>query len=277
MRKKFKFRGGVDKMLQFSAEQAMHLKHQKLGFTIDATAKSYIFLHFINPITIYKGKEEITTSSNACIIFPPNAKLHYTAKKIRMLHNFLHFNLINTKILNELNIPINKIFYTNLQNEITDAVEMIETMTVKKPVNYTQIINDTMLEMFTMISKEQRRRISFDGFSTQTRFDNLRTLIYQNPGSWSVQTMAEYVNLSRSRFSTKYQSLFGTTPNKDLTEAAMLYANKMLLISDICIADLAYECGFTSPDYFIRLYKKYYSTTPGAYRKKLREETDKTN
>ena len=51
---------------------------------------------------------------------------------------------------------------------------------------------------------------------------------------------------------------------------AMLYANKMLYTTDICIADLAYECGFTSPDYFIRLYKKHYGITPGAYRKKIR-------
>ncbi|MBE6808864.1 MAG: helix-turn-helix domain-containing protein [Ruminococcaceae bacterium] len=262
-------------MLQFSAEQAMHLKHQKIGFTINAIAKSYIFLHFINPITFYIDDEEITTSSNSCIIFPPGSKLHYTAKKIRMMHNFLHFNLLDEKILEKLNIPINKVFYTNLQNEITEAVEMVESMTVKKPPNYTEIINNTISEMFTLISKEQSRRISFDGFSTQTRFDNLRTLIYQSPGSWSVQTMADYVNLSRSRFSTKYQNLFGITPNRDLTDAAMLYANKMLSISDICIADLAYECGFTSPDYFIRLYKKYYGTTPGSYRKKLRALSDK--
>ena len=154
---------------------------------------------------------------------------------------------------------------------------MVETMTVKKPLNYTENINNTITEMFTLISKEQRRRISFDGFSTQTRFDNLRTLIFQNPGSWSVQTMADYVNLSRSRFSTKYQNLFGVTPNRDLTDAAMLYANKMLSTSDICIADLAYECGFTSPDYFIRLYKKYYGTTPGAYRKKLRTASNTPN
>ncbi len=264
-------------MPQFSAEQAMHLKHQKIGFTINSTAKTYIFLHFINPITIYINGEEHNTSSNACIIFPPDSHLHYTAKKIRMMHNFLHFNILNEHAFKELNIPINRIFYTNLQNEITEAVEMVETMTVKKPINYTETINNTIEEMFTLISKEQRRRISFDGFSTQTRFDNLRTLIYQNPGSWSVNTMAEYVNLSRSRFSTKYQNLFGITPNRDLTDAAMLYANKMLSTSDICIADLAYECGFTSPDYFIRLYKKYYGTTPGAYRKKLRAAENNQN
>lgn len=260
----------------FTAEQAMHLKHQKIGFAIrNVHARSYIFLHFINPITIYVNDVEINTSSNACIIFPPGSNLNYYAKKIRMFHNFLHFNVTNEYIFEELNIPVNRVFYTNLQNEITDAIELVESNMVKKPNDYINIINNTIYEMFSMIAKEQRRRISFDGFSTQTRFDNLRTLIFKNPGSWSVETMAEYVNLSRSRFSTKYQKLFGTTPNKDLTDAAMLYANKMLSTSDICIADLAYECGFTSPDYFIRLYKKYYGTTPGAYRKSLRANEEK--
>lgn len=256
----------------FTAEQAMHLKHQKVGFTIDAKARSYIFLHFINPITIFLGGEEITTSSNACIIYPPGSHLHYTAKKIRMMHNFLHFNVEDPDFFKKNNIPVHKIFYTNMQNEITDTVELIESAMVKKFNNFVDLIDVEIKEIFSLISKEQHRRISFDGFSTKTRFDDLRTLIYQNPGSWSVNTMADYVNLSRSRFSTKYQMMFGITPNKDLTEAAMLYANKILQTSDICIADLAYECGFTSPDYFIRLYKKVYGITPGAYRKKIRNE-----
>lgn len=259
----------------FTAEQAMHLKHQKIGFTINAPAKSYIFLHFINPITIYLNGEEITTSSNACIIYTPGSQLHYTAKKIRMMHNFLHFNISDPFYFDEKNIPLNKIFYTNMQNEITDAVELIESAMVKKFADSENIIDKAAKGIFETLSKEQHRRLSFSGFSTQTRFDNLRTLIYQNPGSWSVATMAEYVNLSRSRFSTKYQLLFGITPNKDLTEAAMLFANKMLQTSDICIADLAYECGFTSPDYFIRLYKRVYGITPGAYRKKFRNEQNK--
>ena len=246
----------------FIAEQAMHLKHQKIGFSIlNRVAKSYIFLHFINPVTIYIDNEEINTSSNVCVIFTPESNLHYTAKKISMLHNFLHFYITSDNYFDELNIPLNRIFYTNLQNEITNAVEFIETCTVKKFSNYDNMIDETMQKMFSLISKEQHRRISFDGFSSRTRFDNLRTLIYQNPGGWSIDTMAEYM---------KYRETFDTTPNKDLTDAAMLFANKMLATTDLCIADLAYECGFTSPDYFIRLYKKYYGTTPGAYRKRLR-------
>lgn len=263
-------------MLLFTAEQAMHQKHQKIGFAIpNATARTYIFLHFINPVTIYLNDVEINTSSNACIIFTPGSNLHYQAKKIEMYHNFLHFNVANDHIFEELNLPLNHIFYTNLQDEITNAVELVEVHMIKKHQDYINIIDNIIYEMFSAVAKEQRRRIPLTSFSTQTRFDDLRTLIYKNPGEWSVDAMSKYVFLSRSRFSTKYKKIFGVPPNKDLMDAAMLYANKMLSTSDVSVADLASECGFTSPDYFIRLYKKNYGTTPGAYRKSLRANEEK--
>ena len=120
----------------FSAEQAMHLKHQKVGFTIlNRVARSYIFLHFINPVTIYIGDKEINTSSNACIIFTPGSNLHYSAQKIRMLHNFLHFNTNDESFFEKFNIPVNKVFYTNLQNEIV-ALSGASTMPA---VNFTTL------------------------------------------------------------------------------------------------------------------------------------------
>ena len=170
-------------MPMFTAEQAMHLKHQKIGFTIDAPAHSYIFLHFINPITIYMNGSEINTSSNACIIYTPGSHLHYQAKKIRMMHNFLHFSIESPSFFEKNNIPLNQVFYTNMQNDITDMVELIESAMVKKFTNHIDMIDGIIQEMFAQISKEQHRRISFDGFSTQTRFDNLRTFLYSSASS----------------------------------------------------------------------------------------------
>ena len=112
---------GVDKMPLFTAEQAMHLKHQKIGFTINATSRSYIFLHFINPISIYLNGEEINTSSNACIIYTPGSKLHYVAKKIRMMHNFFHFNISDPFFFDEHNIPCFLYQYAKRNNRIGRA------------------------------------------------------------------------------------------------------------------------------------------------------------
>lgn len=259
-------------MVFYTAEQAMHLKRQMIGFRINnRPAKSFIFLHFINPVQIEIGGKVRTTSSNACIIFTPGSLLNYSAEKIMMLHNFLHFNVADEKKFRELGLPFNTLFYTNLQNEITDCVELIETCTVKKFNKYPEQIDRHITRIFSMLAEEQRRRVSIGGISTQSRFEDLRSLIFQSPKNWSVASMAEYVNLSRSRFSTKYRELFAVTPNQDLTDAALLYANKLLATSDIRVCDLAYECGFTSPDYFIRLYKRNFGITPGAYRKKLKD------
>ena len=260
-------------MPNFIAEQAMHLKRQEIGFSIDNhISKTYIFLHFINPITITLNGVNIQTSSNACIIFSPGSYLNYSAERIIMFHNFLHFNIINKELFDRLKLPLNTIFYTNLQNEITNTVEQIEVATVKKFENYIQIIDKHITKIFGLLSEEMRHRVNFEGFSSKARFDDLRSLIYQAPKDWSVEKMARFMNLSRSRFSTKYRERFSVTPNEDLTYAALLYANRLLATTDIKISDLTYECGFTSPDYFIRLYKKHYNITPGAYRKRLKDD-----
>ena len=258
-------------MLNYSADQAMHLKREPIGFHIsNKSCNLYIFLHFINPVNITLGGTTVTTSSNACILFSPNTPLNYFSDKIQMLHNFLHFNVDNQEEFSKLNIPVNTIFYTNLQNDITNTIEKVEICSVKKFSDYKQTINHLIAKMFEDISKERGRRINYEGISAKFRFDDLRSLIFQNPKQWSIETMAKHVNLSRSRFSTKYKELFNVTPNDDLTYAAMLYANRLLSTTDLLVSDIAYECGFTSPDYFIRLYKKHYNMTPGSYRKQIK-------
>lgn len=262
----------------YTAVQAMHLKREPIGFKIhNIPAQSYIFLHFINPVSIHTGGQDLMTSANACIIFSPGSLLDYKAERINMLHNFLHFDVADPEKFERAGIPINTVFYTNLQNEITDSIELIETCMVKKFKNFPARIDTVISRIFDRIAEEQHNKVMYSGgISIQYRFDELRSLIYQSPKSWSIVEMANYVNLSRSRFSTKYKELFGVTPNEDLTYASILYANKLLTSTDYLISDIAYECGFTSPDYFIRLYKKQTGTTPGLYKKRLREMAKKT-
>lgn len=263
-------------MITYMAEQAMHLKRQKVGFRIhNRPAPSYMLLHFINPVKIELNGKFINTSSNACVLFQPGANLNYCAEKIDMFHNFLHFTISDEDAFRDLGLPFNTIFYTNLQTEITDAVEMIETCMVKKFSGYPQMINRQITNLFQTLAEEQRHSVALGGSPDKYRFNELRTLIFQAPGEWSVPKMAQYVNLSRSRFSTKYHELFALSPIEDLTSARLIYANHLLSATDMPVGNIAYECGFTGPDYFIRLYKKTYGITPGAYRIRLKKETAK--
>ncbi len=261
--------------MPFTAEQAMHLKRQKIGFSItDVRAKTYIFLHFINPVTIFSDGKKTQTFPNSCIIFTPGSNLHYSAEKIGMLHNFFHFNIESDDYFRRYGIPLNRIFCTGLQDEITDTVEFIETCMVKKFENSVGLIDRAADRLFTLLSDELAGYNKVNGYSRRSRFDELRSEIYRTPAEFNTEKMAKFMNMSRSDFSVKYREIFGRTPSRDLSDAAMLYANKLLESDngiDCCnIADIAFMCGFTSPDYFIRAYKKYYGTTPGSYRKLCR-------
>ncbi len=259
-------------MITYTAEQAMHLKRQHIGFHINnRPAPSYVFLHFINPVKIEQNGKFITTTSNACIIYTPGASLNYYADTVDMFHNFLHFTVSDDEEFRNLGLPLNTIFYTSLQTEIIEAVEHVETCMVKKFPSSPQIIDKTITNLVRLLLEEQQHKLHAYGRSDKYRFEELRSLIFQSPKDWSIPKMAQYVSLSRSRFSTKYHEIFDTSPIEELTSARLTYANHLLSTTDMPIGDIAYECGFTGPDYFIRLFKKTYDITPGAYRRNLKQ------
>ena len=57
----------------------------------------------------------------------------------------------------------------------------------------------------------------------------LRNQVFSNlDKNWTIQHMAEQINLSESRFYVLYKSIFKTTPNQDLIVARMDYAKRLL-------------------------------------------------
>ena len=73
---------------------------------------------------------------------------------------------------------------------------------------------------------------------------------------------------------TKCTSLF----QKYLDSSPMVYLNRYrldraaLLLRDttMSVSDIAYACGFSSNSYFCELFHKYYNTTPGKFRNRMK-------
>ena len=246
----------------------MHLKKQDIGFRIDRPegTKSYIFLHFINPVDIKIDNQYVRTASNACFIYSPDVPQYYVAKTHPMYHNYIHFDPDDAESFGKFKLPLNKVFYTNMRDKIIDLVEDIEW--VQNSNTNIQRMWYRLDELFDMLSKELHSSKKSGFYAEPAPFEQLRSLIYQSPKDWNVASMASFVYLSRSRFSTKYHKIFGISPVDDLSIAALQLADKLLLTTDIRIMDIAYECGFDSVQYFIRKYKAYRNMTPGEYRKK---------
>lgn len=81
---------------------------------------------------------------------------------------------------------------------------------------------------------------------------------------FSIETLAESMNVSQSTLARKIKSITGKTPIEILVEYRLNAAMSMLKENDegLQINEIAYECGFTDPAYFTRKFKDFFGHTP---------------
>lgn len=91
---------------------------------------------------------------------------------------------------------------------------------------------------------------------------NIRNLNFDIP------MLCREVAMSRSLFFTKFKSLTGMTPNAFIQNYRLKYAATLLKSQPhLTIAEVADKCGFETPIYFSRCFKKQYGIPPLLYRK----------
>lgn len=85
---------------------------------------------------------------------------------------------------------------------------------------------------------------------------------------FSIDALAAMFNMSRSVFYRRLKSVVGQSPVEYLKEYRLQYATELLL-QDVekTVATVAYESGFSSPQYFSNVFRKRYHMTPNEWRK----------
>ena len=86
--------------------------------------------------------------------------------------------------------------------------------------------------------------------------------------SWTVEKMAKSSGVGLTRFTFHCKQLTNLTPMKYLM-LKRLEMSKNILVNqpDMNISDIAYQCGFSTSQYFATMFKKHEKCTPLEYRK----------
>ncbi|MBQ9117035.1 MAG: AraC family transcriptional regulator [Clostridia bacterium] len=87
----------------------------------------------------------------------------------------------------------------------------------------------------------------------------------------TLSELAEAAGLSAKYLCRMFSALTDKSPIEYLNEYRVECACALLAMTDRQMLDIAYSCGFNDQSYFIKLFKRYKGTTPGAYRKKFVE------
>ena len=97
-----------------------------------------------------------------------------------------------------------------------------------------------------------------------------RAIIYMHENfnrDISVNDVADSVNLSKYYFLHLFKESMGQTPMNYLKKIRLNNAVEMIEKSEYSITDIASKCGFSSVNYFDRVFKEYTNTTPFQYKK----------
>lgn len=92
-------------------------------------------------------------------------------------------------------------------------------------------------------------------------------LIHEQPArTWTVDTLAREVAMSRSAFAARFRELVGEPPVAYVARWRMQVAYDRLRADRPAVAELANELGYGSEAAFARAFKRVVGTTPGAVR-----------
>ena len=86
--------------------------------------------------------------------------------------------------------------------------------------------------------------------------------------SFSVEQLAEQLNLSRSQLHRKLKALTGQSPNQLIRTFRLMRAYDMIKSNTATIAEIAFSVGFGSPAYFNKCFLEEFKMTPGDVKKK---------
>lgn len=84
----------------------------------------------------------------------------------------------------------------------------------------------------------------------------------------NVEDLGKDMGLSRVQLYRKIKSLTNYAPNELLRMARLKRAASLLASSELSVAEIGYEVGFTSPSYFTKCYKEEFGESPSEFLKR---------
>lgn len=194
-----------------------------------------------------------TTDSFIAIGQNGNEPLKRFTEKVINKHNSIlsnHWKTNNFKIQQVITEIIHCPYKDELRNLflLSKSIELLVLQAELYEINHSQ--------KFIKSEKDKRKLIEAKELLT-TRLDNPPTII----------ELSKLVEINEYKLKKGFKELFGTTVFGYIHDSRMSLAKRLLLGSDKSAKEIAYESGYTSPQYFSNAFKKKFGVTPNNARK----------
>lgn len=179
----------------------------------------------------------------------------YTA----LINTLLHLAYTINMMLSKLNIS-EGFSTTYNQNAFVNLIKNAEQLSE---------VNTSFIELFTQICNEinklgqQKKDKNYNQLVTEVY--RLIALGYSNPDT-CIQSIADELDMSPAYLGRLFTNLTEQSITYCITEKRLSTACHLLVSSQSPISEIYAICGFSSINYFYKLFKKSYGVTPSTYR-----------
>ena len=103
--------------------------------------------------------------------------------------------------------------------------------------------------------------------STTRRYAKAMKDLQRMDNEVTISSIAQAYNISTSHFIRSFKKTYGLTPNEYRQNYRINQAMNLLKTTNLSVQDISYQCGFSDPFYFSRLFKSKSGLSPYKYRK----------
>ena len=154
-------------------------------------------------------------------------------------------------------------------SEISDTSENLDT---EAPITAATISTTSAEQQSMMAShtqeEEQPVQLSKEDERFCRKLERIVNSRMKNP-NLNIDIIAAQFGIGRTNFYRKVRELMGMSPNDYLRKCRMERAAEMLCNTDLTVADVCSQVGVPDAQYFSRVFKAYFGTTPSAYREQM--------
>lgn len=90
----------------------------------------------------------------------------------------------------------------------------------------------------------------------------------------NIRHLADIAGMTEWNFFSLFKSKYQISPHRYILDCRLAKAKAMLQDTDNAIAQIAYECGFSSQSHLTTSFKQHFDETPGQYRKRVNINED---
>ncbi len=202
--------------------------------------------------------------ANTAVLFEPGQKILYRACRPTYGNDWIRFKTDEPYILNTA-LPRGKPFAVN---DCPYCHKLFQLIAAEHRLNnsFKDITIDQLLKVLFHKLLESYHCSPVN--SLYQGLQELKTKIYRSPHEdWSIQRMADELNISRGYLESIYKSTFGITCMDDVIKSRIELAKKYLMNDYYTITEIVSLCGYRNAEHFYRQFKKMTGFTPKTFRK----------